>query len=427
MNRLPGNIGPQQDPILISKVVARITPQTSNPLASFQTKYQGGSNGIQVDIVTGIAINALSIRLLRGFSRDPSQAKVVQTWNGPFPAQDSLEYSDTAPSVLAATRAYYWASIIYEASPTITQQQFGPQVAYVNAVSGGSEQIPAFSISITPDSGVLNVAVSFEQPSASDFGSAQLFVSGYNKIAAPQLIAQGSISPFTLTMEPTGEAVTFQLNAVTNSGQLVASGPTLQVTLNSTATIPAVIYNGTAISNTIGNQITFPGPAESNVTQLKVYRQNSGGSFSGSTLIATVAPSPEKSYTVTDQISSPQNYIYFVTATNSVGESNPSPPIIPGQATSSASQGSGATAVPYLAKYASDGTLDGESFLAAAPVTNQGSNYYAQPLVSITGSSKGHDAVGTAILDGAGHVTYIQLSDNGEYDSGDTVTVSIHY
>lgn len=425
MNILP-TTGPTADPILTGRVVARSTPQTTNPLAVFQAKYQGGSNGVQVNIVVGVALNALSIRLQRGFSLDPTTATVVQTWNGPFSSQDGLEYTDIAPAVLASTRTLYWATIIYEQSPTVNSQQFGPQTAFVNAQTGGSEQIPAFGFSITPGT-VLSVAVSFELPNSSDFGSAQVFVTNYNKIAAPQLIAQGSSSPFSFTMQPTGENVTFQLDAVTNSGQLVPSGPTLQANLVSTLTKPAPIFNGTAISNTVGNQITFPGPAETGVLQLKVYRQNAGGMFAGSTLIATIAPSPEKSYTATDQIASPQNFIYFVTATNSAGESLPSPAIIPGQANSNSSQGSGATALVYIVTTSAPPLGATITFCTAAPITDQGTNYYAQPLVTFTGSTGARNATGTAVLDGAGHVTFIQITDGGLYNAGDPAIVAIHY
>lgn len=431
MNKLPNNTGPTADPVLTGVVIARYTPPTTNPLAKFFAKYQGGSNGVQVDIQLGVALNALSIKLWRGFSRDPAQAKAVQTWTGPFSAQDQLEYADIAPAVLAATKVYYWAQIVYEQTPSLTQQQFGPQTAFVNAVAGGSEQIPAFSVSVTPGTGVLNVAVSFEFPSAPDFGSAQVYASNYNKIAAPQLIAEGAESPFSFTMNATGEVVTIQLNSVSVSGAMTAGGPTATIQLNAAATLPAIIFNGVSISNTIGNQITFPGPAESDVTQMKVYRQNAGGTFAGATLIATIAPSTEKSYTVTDKVANPANFIYFVTAVNQVGESLPSPAITPGQPSSQASQGSGATAAVYMVTTTVPGIGSGLTFVAQAPVIAQGVNYYAQPLATFSPSSAsgGRSAQGTPVLDGAGHVINIQMTDGGVYATGDidSATVTIGY
>jgi hypothetical protein len=432
MNRVRATSGAiPADPILTGLTVKPSNPATSNPFAVFQAVYSGGSDGVRINVTCGAAINAATIKLKRGFTKDIKQAKTITSWSGPFNVQEQLEYNDTSSGVLTATKAYYFSEIVYDQKPSPIIQIIGPQTAFIQATAGGSEQIPAFSYSISPDGGALDVCVSYQLPNSSDFGYADVYLTGYNSIQAPQLVAQGSTSPFTFTLVPTGETVTMQVNAVTVSGVPIANGTTQQIHLTSTATLPAIIYNGTAISNTVGNQITFPGSIESDVTQMKVYRQNAGGSFSGSTLIATISPSPEKSYTVTDNVTSPQNYIYFITAVNQVGESQPSPAIIPGQANSNASRGSGATAAVYMVTTTVPGIGNGLTFVAAAPITAQGNNYYAQPLVTFSAStaSGGRTAQGTAILDGAGHVTFVQITDGGVYSSDDidSATCTIHY
>lgn len=420
-SQLRGSVVPVFDPVLTGVKTAVPPSYVPNPFAVFNATYAGGSSGVQVAATIGTALQAVSIHLLRGSSLDSTQATLIQTWNGPFTAQQQLEYTDSTTGQ-TATALNYWLEIVYSATPPIVTSLFGPQTAYISATVTAGSQIPAFSVSVSPAAGAIdNIGISFELPDTSDFGSVDILVSGYNGIGSSVLVAQSAESPFSFPLKQTGETVKFQCNAVSVSGSPTLGGPTATVTLNALATVPCVIYDAEAVSLATGNQITFaPGP-ETNLTNYLIYRAAAGGDFASATLLATVPAGAQNNYVFTDTIASPQSYCYFIVAQNATGNSPASPVITPGQSYTAASQGSGGTGLPLL-------VANGANYVVAVTfVENPGENYYQQPTATWSGSSLGTDATGTVSLDGDGHLAAFQMTSGGVYAETDTPAVTIGY
>jgi hypothetical protein len=85
---------------------ARVVPTQSNPFARFQTAVSSGT--VNLDATIGISLNAQTIQLYRGANLDINTAALLQSWSGPFTAQQDLTFSDSG----ATATAYYWLRII---------------------------------------------------------------------------------------------------------------------------------------------------------------------------------------------------------------------------------------------------------------------------------------------------------------------------
>jgi hypothetical protein len=392
-------------PIIIGTKARVYSPQ-SNPFARFQVGVSSGTATVSATV--GIALRAPTIQLLRAINRDISTATLIQSWTGPFAAQQDLEFADTA----ASGTAYYWLRVVYDAT-TASTQDIGPQIGYLVPVGQSGGQIPAFSASVTPGTGgTVTIGITFEFPNVSDFASVQIIATGYNGISGQQVVAQSATSGFTFALKATGETITLQADAVDLAGKTQPGGPTHTAHLVATATVPCVVYGATATSVANGNQITWPQNPEPTTT----YKVSRDG-----TLIATVPHGTEAEVNFLDVIASPATHTYTIVAHTAAGDSAASPTITPGQQFLSAAQGSGAVAAALTVPNGANKSV------AVGYFTTIGSGYFAVPTATFTGSSLSHDAAGVVNLDGAGHCATITLSDPGLYATADTVSISIHY
>lgn len=386
---------------------SRVLSSQSNPFAVFQVGVSSGTATVTATV--GVALRAPTIQLFRAVNRDISTATLVQSWTGPFAAQQDLEFADTA----ASGTSYYWLRVVYDAT-TATTQDIGPQIGYLVPTGQSNAQIPAFSASVTPGlSGTVTIGITFETPTVSDFASVQIIATGYNAIPGAQVVAQSSTSGFTFALKATGETITLQADAVDLAGKTTPGGPTKTVHLVMAATVPCVVYGATAVSVVNGNQITWPQNPEPTATY-KVSR--------GITLIATVPHGSEAQVNFLDVCASPATQTYTIVAHTAAGDAAASPTIIPGQQFLSAAQGTGAAATALTV--VNGGT---NKSVAVAYFTNGGGGYFAVPIATFSGSTLSHDAAGVVNLDGAGHCSSITVSDPGLYAAADVVLLSIHY
>lgn len=392
-------------PIIIG-TKARVLSSQTNPFAVFQVGVSSGTATVSATV--GITLRAPTIQLYRAINIDISTATLVQSWTGPFAAQQDLEFADTG----ASGTSYYWLRVVYDATTGQTQD-IGPQIGYLVPVGQSSGQIPAFSASVTPaGSGTVTIGITFEAPNVTDFASVQIIATGYNGIAGQQVVAQSANSGFSFALKATGETVTLQADAVDLAGKTEPGGPTHTVHLVETATAPCVVYGATATSIVNGNQITWPQNPEPTTTYL-VSR--------GGTLIATVPHGAEAQVNFLDVTGSPATQTYTIVAHTAAGNSAASPTITPGQQFLSAAQGTGATAAALTVPNGANKSV------AVAYFTVVGTGYFAVPTVTFSGSTLAHDATGVVNLDGAGHCATITIADPGMYATADVVALSIHY
>jgi hypothetical protein len=402
---LPGVNAPASPIIIGTK--ARVVTLQANPFARFQVDVSSGTATVSVTV--GVTLKAQTIQLFRAINRDISTASLIQSWTGPFAAQQDLEFADTA----ATGTSFYWLRVVYDAT-TAQTQDIGPQIAFLTPVGQSGGQIQAFSASVTPGlSGTVTIGITFETPNVSDFASVQIIATGYNHITGQQVVAQSATSGFTFALKATGETVTLQANAVNLAGKTQPGGPTHTVHLVATATVPCVVYDAVATSVANGNQITWPQNPEPTTTY-KVTRTSAG-------LIATVPHGTEAEVNFLDVCASPATQTYTIVAHTAAGDAAASPTITPGQQFLSAAQGTGATASALTVANGANKSV------AVASITAAGSGYFAVPLVTFSGSSLSQDATGVANLDGAGHVASITIATAGLYATADTVALSIHY
>lgn len=392
-------------PIIIG-TKSRVLSSQANPFARFQVGVSSGTATVSATV--GIALRAPTIQLFRAINRDISTATLVQSWTGPFRAQQDLEFADTA----ANGTSYYWLRIVYDAT-TGNTQDIGPQIGYLVPTGQSGGQIPAFSASVTPGlSGTVTIGITFQMPNVSDFASVQIIATGYNGIAGQQVVAQSANSGFSFALKATGETITLQADAVDLAGKTQPGGPTKTVHLVATPTVPCIVYDATAVSVVNGNQITWPQNPEPTTTY-KVSR--------GLTLIATVPHGTESQVNFLDVCASPATQTYTIVAHTAAGDATASPTITPGQQFLSAAQGTGATAAALTVPNGANKSV------AVGYFTAVGTGYFAVPTATFSGSSLSHDATGVVNLDGAGHCATITIADPGLYASGDTVSISIHY
>lgn len=392
-------------PIIVG-TKARVNPTQSNPFARFQVGVSSGTATISATV--GIALRAPTIQLFRAINRDISTATLIQSWTGPFAAQQDLEFADTA----ALATVYYWLRVVYDAT-TGSTQDIGPQIGFLTPSGTSNSQVPAFSASVTPGvSGTVTIGITFEAPAVSDFASVQIIATGYNGISGQQIVAQSATSGFSFALKATGETITLQADAVDLAGKTVTGGPTTTVHLIMAATVPCIVYGATAVSVVNGNQITWPQNPEPTTTY-KVFR--------GLTQIATVPHGTESQVNFLDVIASPATQTYTIKAHTAAGDAAASPVITPGQQFLSAQQGTGATATALTVVNGANKSV------AVAYFTATGTGYYAVPFATFSGSTLAQDAAGVVNLDGAGHCATITLSDPGLYATADVIAISIHY
>ena len=411
-------------PILANPVLVGFNSQpvqpVQNPVGTFTTTVSG--LGVQVQITSGTALPATSVVLYRSYDKDFAHASQLNAWSGPLTQGQALSFMDSNPTTLAAAVAYYFLQVVYGAGVSQQTQQVGPVVAYINAVAIVIPQVEALSLSITAGTkGSLTLACSFEQPGGSAL-AVQLMAKGYLGVNSWQSVASSTSDPFLVNLQATGESVLFTLLSVNSQGIMSTTGPSVQLALVNTTTVPAIIYNSSAVALASSVQINFSAGAETTITAYKVYRSLAGKGFGAGSLIGTINSTGVAQYVFVDA-SGTTAYEYYVVAVNPAGMGGAPPAILPSVTNSSATQGAGAQASPVT-------TTSGTGLtIVSCNLTAQGAGYYIvpKPTFSASSLSGGRAAKAYCTIDGQGHVNAVIMTDGGLYATTDKPTVTVAY
>src|SRR6185437_7696438 len=162
------------------------------------------------------------------------------------------------------------------------------------------DAIADWSASLGAGSVVQLVCVNFQRPQDPNFGSCQIQATGYLGDTNSVTVAQSPTSPFSFTMQKTGETVTLKAFAISQNGIEAASATSITLTLNGSETVPAKLENVTATVITAGVQVDFDAGLESDITSYKVYRGPHGSGFGAATLKTTITSTGSRHYTYLD-------------------------------------------------------------------------------------------------------------------------------
>lgn len=276
--------------------------------------------------------NITTAVLLRGFTKNPDQAKVLQTYDPTIVgANKEVSYIDGDASLSGKT-AYYWVKSI----PSSVNLRKRPQpwlTGWVSLDPQPEDLLPpdtvqSFSASESAGAaGVVAIAVTFDAPEQRRWRGLRIYVAGYQGIAADVLLESTDTSPFQFNMQKTGETVT--LKAVSINGNFIehdrGAALTAVLTLNGIATAPCRPTDTTVTDLlTSGAQVEFAPGAEANVTQFKIYRGLLGGGFASASLIGYVPASGSGRYEFIDPSGTGGTYEWYVVASNPAGDSQPS-------------------------------------------------------------------------------------------------------
>ncbi len=306
----------------------------SHPVGEFVVVPAAGGLGAQISFVLRVSRGVSQILLLRNFSLDvgPStslrtgSAIAIQTYDArAIGVNKTTTYTDSDPA-LAGKTAYYWLKVV-PISDLDNAILIGPQRFDSNVDTLAPDAIADFDASHESASGgLVKVGIAFKPPANARFGSAKIYIAGYNGVAALVAIAQSQTSPFTFNLVQTGETVTLKGVAVSRTGvESTATAPTKSLTLGTAATVPAKPMGVTATEIATGVQIGFPAGPESSITSYTIYRNTKGAGFATATQIGTVTPSagiPQSgTYTFLDTAGLTGSYEWYVVATNGAGNS----------------------------------------------------------------------------------------------------------
>jgi hypothetical protein len=299
------------------------------PIGELEVTYNDITRGTKVSFTLRDKSGVFNIALKRAFSKDEGAAVILQTWAASAIDEDkSVSYDDSDPEIRSHTNINYWL----EFSPIADGEKslVGPQELILGLDQTAPDAISDFDASHEALSGgTVSIGVTFSAPVSPNFGSCKIYVSGYESVTDYVAIAQESRSPFRFNLAQTGEAVTFKAISVSLNGIEAANGPTVSLTLGTTATAPAKPMNVTATEIATGVQIAFPASPESSVTGYKVRRAAYGAGEGAASTINTVAPTGAAAYSYLDTDGLKERYEYYVRATNGTGDSSASAVAIP--------------------------------------------------------------------------------------------------
>jgi hypothetical protein len=438
---------------------------SKNAVSGFQAAINVTTKGVDVSFrladITGIS----NVSLYRNFVFDPATASVIQTW---IPSVSDYKWSDTDTAIQQQDLAYYWL-LLSPQGTTGQPVQVGPQQISLNPDT--VVPVPATGISASHGPVVngkvtVTVNVSFTSPSV------KIYIQGYHGNTTFVAVAQSSSSPIQFTLDATGETVTLKAIGVSAGGAEAASGPITTITLSGSATVPAQVQGVTVSQLSTGNQISFPASKDAG-PDYKIYRGQRGDGFPFATLLATVT-STASTVVYLDTNGLDGDYEYYVVASNTAGDSNPSdaafpprvyssavlPPNSAGSVTNNAiidSVNSGGSALvriygpsgvgtsyTHYAGYGSstrpNGTVSGLSLKTAYAVVydTKTSAYMAYLMTDYpstlpddfefvgyyttisSGAAPGSGATATAVIDASGHVIQINVDLHGsDYDAAE--------
>jgi hypothetical protein len=292
------------------------------------TKTFGGTITFKFSTVDNIQTAVL----LRGFTKNPDQAKVLQTYDPAIiGVNKDVSYVDGDPELSGKT-TYYWVKSI----PLSVNLRKRPQpwlTGWVSLDPQSEDLLPPDSVQSFSASesagvaGIVTISVSFDPPDQRRWRSLRIYVAGYQGIAGDVLIASTDSSPYQFKMQQTGETIT--LKAVGVNGNFIehdrGAALTAVLTLNGNETVPCRPTDTTVVDLlTGGAQVGFAPGAENDVSGFKIYRGLIGGGFGGSSQIGTILASGAGRYQFVDPSGTGGTFEWYVVSTNPAGDSLPS-------------------------------------------------------------------------------------------------------
>lgn len=322
---------------LVDKVnlILPVGDPASNPISGFRAVFNPVTNGATAIFTLAVKRGINTLVLKRNFTKDYGTATVLNTISTLGVADgDLIQYDDNDPELQNQKNVYYWVDCVplLNKSAVVT---VGPVGTAPNLDQQPPSAIVEFDASHAAVSGgSVLVNVSFEAPKEDRFGSCQIEISGYKGVAAFVLIAQNTSSPFSFSLQQTGENVTLRAIAVSKNGvrASTATAPTKALTLGSAATVPAKVIGASATEIAGGVQISFPASGESGITSYQVYRGRRGGGFGAAASIGTVAPTGSSSYSFLDANGLTGLFEWYVFAVSAAGNGAASDAIVQVQA-----------------------------------------------------------------------------------------------
>ena len=293
---------------------------SANAVSNFTAAANSVTKGVDVSFsltsITGIA----TVTLTRNYTPDPATATVLQSWTASL---SPYTWSDTDNALQSEGQAFYWLTLAAQGvggSPVTA----GPQTIVLNPQLVAPVPLTAISASSGP---LVNGTVKITVNVAGITAAVDIYVSGYQGNAAGVDVATSAATPLQFTLNATGETITLTAIGVSAGGAETTTGPSTTLTLNGTATIPATVEGVTVTQIAAGNQVNWPSSLDAGTTY-QLYRAQRGQNFLLATLLASVTGSSGTlDYLDTAGLSG--DWEYFVTASNSVGSSLPSPPASP--------------------------------------------------------------------------------------------------
>jgi hypothetical protein len=318
----------------ISDRVLRLAggPVPKRPVDSFTVVFNDTTKGLTVSFRLADPTNIDSIILKRNFTQDVGSAVVVNTWAAStLKVGTTISYDDADRTIKENPSVFYWLEC-HPATDEFAETVIGPNSADLSFDQTAPNAIAEFDASKSAGAGgIVTIWVSFLPPrNDMRFGSCKIAIAGYNGIAATVEIAQHATSPFSFTLEQTGETVTLSAISVSQDGvESTAVAPTKVLTLNAAATVPAKIMGATATEIPSGLQIMFPAALESGITQYQIYRGRRGGGFGAAASIGTVTPTGASAYVFLDGSGLGGQFEWYVFAVNATGNGAGSDQILP--------------------------------------------------------------------------------------------------
>ena len=246
---------------------------------------------------------------------------------------DSVRYYNFKPSVMPPTTfrpVRPVAPIVPIGANPVTPTQI-TATTVTAAAAGAPEALLSISATQEPvkqnNQTASKVFVQFSHdPSDVNFDHINVWVQGYHGSTTPTLVASGSESPVTFVLDATGETViVIGQAASTTAVQALADSLANLVTLSGVSSAPpAPTISQTLTATPLGYQFAFDqvdlSGTQDVMASYKVYR-NTTNTFSGSTLLQTIAQDPTATgaIVVQDRVGGGQTYYYFVTAVDTSG------------------------------------------------------------------------------------------------------------
>lgn len=306
----------------------------ANPVRAFTVTPIPNSFGATIQFTVGPDLTGCAqINILRNGINDLSSATLLNSY--PLTAENangSFQYIDSDQVLL--TDQFYWLQTI-----PLPERAGLAQTEISTRIVSGPVSLSALSANLLPPDAIADwsaslgagsivqlICVNFQRPQDPNFGSCQIQATGYLGDSNAVVVAQNSSSPFSFSMQKTGETVTLKAFAISQNGIAATSATSITLTLNGSETVPAKLENVAVTVITTGVQVDFDAGLESDITSYKVYRGPHGSGFGAATLKTTITSTGSRHYTYLDttgisDVTAGSYFDYFVTAVNPAGAS----------------------------------------------------------------------------------------------------------